>query len=220
MTALATIHVGLKQLGISGDDARDLYERMAGERSLRAMTPAQHQSVIGELRRMGFQAPSKGSRKRLEGKYVPKLQAVWIAGYNLGLIRNKDDAALIAFVKRQTGLDHTRFLRYSDDATRAIEALKKWIAREGGVDWSTSRHLPAWSQANGYRIVCAQHKQLIALGQLSPMQSLDEWLRNLGYQKAREMSHSGWIPVMNHMGAVIRAAQVVGSDKPEVRSAK
>jgi hypothetical protein len=215
VTALATIHVGLKQLGIAEEDARDLYERMAGERSLRAMTPAQHQSVIGELHRLGFRAKSNGSRKRLEGKYAPKLQALWIAAYNLGLIRNKDDAALLAFVKRQTGLDHTQFLRYSDDAASAIEALKIWTARDGGVDWSKSRYLPVWTQANGYRIARAQHQRLIGLAQVSPLQSLDSWLCDQRYEKSSEMRHDTWISAMNKMGVLIRAAQVTTTDEPE-----
>ena len=208
MTALATIHIGLKQLGIVEDDARDLYERMAGERSLRAMTPAQHKAVIDELRRLGFKPASKGSRKRIEGKYAAKLQALWIAGYNLGLIRNKDDAALLAFVKRQTGIDHTRFLRYAEDGARAIEALKGWLERDGGVDWSKDRFLPDWTQANGYRIARAQHGKLVKSGVL-PVGglggNLQSWLLGNGFVLPDLMTDSSWIAAMNKMGAMIRA---------------
>ena len=45
MTAIKAIHAGLRQLGIAEDDARDLYERQTGTRSLRAMTPRQHEAV-------------------------------------------------------------------------------------------------------------------------------------------------------------------------------
>lgn len=153
MSALAKINIGIKQLGIGDDDKRDFYERLTGERSLRAMRPEQLKAIEDELMRMGFKPASKGSRKRLQGKYAPKLQALWIAGYNLGLIRNRSGAALLAFVKRQTGIDHTRFLRYHDDATKAIEALKAWLARDGGVDW---RAWKDWEPSNGCRIAMAQ----------------------------------------------------------------
>jgi len=203
LTALATIHIGLKQLGIVEDDARDLYERLTGERSLRAMRPNQHQTLIDELVRLGFKPTSKGSRKRLTGKYAPKLQALWIAGYNLGLIRNRDDAALLAFVKRQTGIDHTRFLRYQDDASKAIEALKAWLARDGGVDWSNDRFLPDWTQSNGYRIAHAQHRKLEAMG-LVIGADLEVWLHDNGFASASALSDQSWITVMNNMGSLIR----------------
>lgn len=203
MTALATIHIGLKQLGIVEDDARDLYERLTGERSLRAMRPNQHQALIDELVRLGFKPVSKGTRKRLTGKYAPKLQALWIAGHNLGLIRNRDDAALLAFVKRQTGIDHTQFLYYLEDASKAIEALKAWLARDGGVDWSKHKNLPDWTQANGYRIAQAQHLKLVALELLKPSK-LDTWLIDNGFARAPRMTGQSWIAAMNKMGALIR----------------
>lgn len=203
MTALATIHIGLKQLGIVEDDARDLYERLTGERSLRAMRPDQHKALIDELVRLGFKPASKGSGWRLEGKYAPKLQALWIAGYNLGLIRNRDNAALLAFVKRQTGIDHTRFLHYSDDAAKAIEALKAWLARDGGVDWQTRKD---WSPSNGCRIAMAQC--LI----LDPVNGARDFLPTVcaagGIAAPNQFkSERDWHRAMNALGARIRAQQ-------------
>ncbi len=204
MTAFATIHIGLKQLGIVEDDARDLYERLTGERSLRAMRPIQHQALIDELVRLGFKPATKGSHKRLAGKYAGKLQALWIAGYNLGLIRNRDDLALLAFVKRQTGIDHTRFLRYQDDASKAIEALKAWLARDGGVDWSKPKNQPKWTHSNGYRIAQAQYRKLVILELVKPS-DLDTWLSGNGFARAPGMTDRSWIAAMNMMGALIRA---------------
>lgn len=203
MTALATIHIGLKQLGIAEDDARDLYERLTGERSLRAMRPSQHQALIDELKRLGFKPASTESRRRLDGKYAPKLQALWIAGYNLGLIRNRDDAALLAFVKRQTGIDHTRFLHYSDDASKAIEALKAWLARDGGVDWRTWKD---WEPSNGCRIAMAQC--LI----LDPEHGARDFWPTVceagGISAPNQFnSERDWHRVMNALGARIRAQQ-------------
>lgn len=220
MSALATINIGVKQLGIGEDDKRDFYERLTGERSLRAMTPAQLKAIVDELIRMGFKPASKGFQKRLEGKYGGKLQALWIAGYNLGLIRNKDDAALLAFVKRQTGIDHTRFLRYNSDADKAIQALRGWLSRDGGVDWSKSRFLPDWTQANGYRIARAQLLKLVELNGLfitagfmvdETHAVLEKWLLANGFAPPDLMTDRQWIDAMNKLGVLIRAAQKDGA---------
>lgn len=133
MSAAATmraIHVARRELGLEEDDYRALLERVTGERSLRAMTPAQLFLVVDTLRASG--APAR----RLTGPYAGKLQALWISAWNLGLVRDRRDSAMLAFVRRQTGIEHTRFLRDAQDARKAVEALKSWIAREGGVNWA------------------------------------------------------------------------------------
>lgn len=210
MSAIRLINIGTKQLGIDIEDARDLYEAQTGVRSLRAMTPAQREAVLGELKRLGFKPHSSGARRRLEGKYAGKLQALWIAAWNLGVVDHRDDAALIAFVKRQAGIDHVRFLHDPVDARAAIEGLKRWLAREAGVDWTTGRHLPDWTQVPGYRIAAAQ---------LEILRGLDPAYRVYGSLATAiavrvdrrlappKMTDRDWIAVMNTFGGAIRAAR-------------
>jgi hypothetical protein len=209
MRALATIHVGLKQLGIEDEDARDLYERQTGKRSLRAMSAAEHDAVIGELRRLGFTKASNGSRKRLEGRFAKKLQALWIAAWNLGLVRNRADEALIAFVKRQTGIDHVRFVRHPEDAARAIEALKAWMARDGGVEWGRSNGYEFLKHDAG-KIAWAQFCAIVPGATL--MGNRDGFHRMVGQALGRDLPLAGlgalapedWRIVMNAFGARIR----------------
>lgn len=207
MSALATIHVGCKQLGIAEDDRRDLYERVTGKRSLREMTPKEHEAVIADLRSKGFRKVfGKGSKRRLQGKYAGKLQALWIGAWNLGLIRNRSDDALTAFVKRQTGIDHTRFLRYPEDAAKAIEALKGWMARDGGVDWGTGLKLPTYMKLNGARIAIAQWEKL-------PKEHPEKiagsfWQFVARHSTINNITHANelhFIPVMNALGHHVRA---------------
>lgn len=156
MTALRAIHAGMRQLGLDDEAKRALYQRVTGQRSAADMDEGEREAVVAELRRLGFKGVSNGprkGRKALAGPYATKLQALWIAGWNLGLVRNRNDRALLAFVKRQTGLDHTRFLHHHDDATKAIEALKGWLARDGGVDWGKWKN---WQRHDGCRIAMAQ----------------------------------------------------------------
>lgn len=132
MTAIKAIQVMRRDLDLDEATYRAVLVRVTGKDSLRAMTPDEQNRVAADLR-------SKGGDKRkstLPGSYGPKLQALWLSGWNLGLIRNPADAALLAFVKGQTGIDHTRFLRNAADARKAVEALKAWLARAGGVNWS------------------------------------------------------------------------------------
>lgn len=133
--SIAAIHVAKRDLGLDDETYRAALEQVTGKTSSTSMTEDERQSVLEHFRNKGFKPASTGARKPLEGKYAPKLQALWIAGWNLGLVRDRDDRALLAFVKRQTGLDHVRFLRHGQDAVKAIEGLKGWLERAGGVDW-------------------------------------------------------------------------------------
>lgn len=206
MSALAKIHVAKKQLGLDEDTYRAVLVRAGGQASAKGMSEAQLGRVLEEFKRLGFKptvkAASNGRRKALEGKFAPKLQALWIAGWNLGIVRNRDDKALLAFVKRQTGLDHTRFLHHPEDAARAIEALKGWLAREGGVDWSPPAN--GFVQLNGYRIAKAQW---VLLGG-DPAEFLQEACSIAGHNSPSLLQQeSDWQPGMNAFGRRIRAAK-------------
>ena len=140
MSVVRSIYAGVRALGIAEEeDRRHIYERVTGKRSLRAMTPSEKDAVLDELRHMGFRPDG---RRRLEGPYAKKLQALWIAGWNLGLMRSRDDAALIAFVKRQTGVDHTRFLHDPAAAARARGTSKNERPTCGGAHWAAAAAPP------------------------------------------------------------------------------
>ncbi len=150
-SSTAAIHVAKKRLGLDDDTYRAKLEKITGKSSTKAMTEAERQAVLTVLRNEGFEPASKPAQKGLQGKFAKKLQALWIAGYNLGVIRDRTDAALLAFVKRQTGLDHSRFLHHADDARAAIEALKGWLKREAGVMYGNSNGYD-WLTSDGAKI--------------------------------------------------------------------
>ena len=209
MTSISSIHVGFAQLGIADDDKRALYARVTGKDSLRAMTPAQHSAVLDELRRLGFKpmaARPTGGRK-FTGRYAGKLQALWIAAWNLGLVADRDDKALEAFIKRQTGLSSERFLRYAKDAAKVVEALKSWMTREAGIDWN--RAPQDWLAADGARIAWAQWKKLNPHADLVMRRGFDE----VAFAAAGRagllvnLTPQDWIAVMNALGKRIRHAR-------------
>jgi hypothetical protein len=202
-SSIAAIHVAKKQLGLDEDTYRAKLQLIVGKSSVKEMTEDEREAVILKFREEGFvpkgAAPRAGGRKKLTGKYAGKLQALWIAGWNLGVIRDRDDSALIAFVKRQTGLDAVQFLRFPDDARKAIESIKSMLQRDGGVDWRADRFRSAYTQVDGYRIAKAQWKKL---GKPGDVLRFAVEMTDHGFDALEDRS---WIPVMNELGGCIRA---------------
>ena len=203
MSAIPAIHVGLKQLGIMEDDARDIYEQVTGQRSLRAMKPNQHEAVLGELRRLGFS--KKKDKTELAGDYAPKLRALWLSAWNLGIVRDRRDSALLSFLKRQTSIDHTRFLYYQDDARKVIEALKGWMAKKAGVDWSVDRGMADWANDPRFQVSFAQVQILQKQGVLDPSVASIQLIRLLiGYEDLEDVTSKEWVAFQKKLGTKIR----------------
>lgn len=213
-TALRALHATIRQAGINDDETkRDLYQRITGKRSAADMSDDERRAVTAELKRL-YPALKQASRRadgrqKLTGKYASKLQALWIAGWNLGIFKNRDDAALIKFVERQTGISHVRFLKYDADAAKVIEALKAILAREGGVDWSVDALTPDYAKRHGYKIAKAQGRLLkdIYAVPLACEKALNAKPPYNGAKLAEAMSDGGWIVVMNALGERIRSVK-------------
>ncbi|WP_353428739.1 regulatory protein GemA [Paracoccus denitrificans] len=204
MSAVKMIYAGIRAVGIQEeDDRRALFERVTGKRRLRQMTPADKDRVVAELRRLGFQGPT--SRKLLTGPYAKKLQALWIAGWNLGLVHNRNDEAIIAFVKRQTGLDHARWLRDPADGKRVVEALKDWLAREAGVMWGNTQGYD-WLKDHGGKIAWAQWRRLYPAADLRDQTAFRAKVLALvpGKDSLDRLTSADWREVCNAFGRVVR----------------
>jgi phage gp16-like protein len=207
LNPLAAIHVKKKALGLDDDTYRALLERVTGKRSAGDMSLAEQLQVVSEMNRQGAAAApaAKASRRGLEGPFAKKLQALWIAGWNLGLIRNRDDAALTAFVERMTGISSTRFLVDAADGRQAIEALKKWLEREGGVDWSVGDHMSAVQRLPGFMIARAQWARLHP-GERFDTGGFRAFCEDHAFNPLPRMTAAEWQGVMNRLGEQIRTA--------------
>lgn len=208
MNSVAAIHVAKKQLGLDDEVFRDVCERVTGTRSIRDMSEPLRIRLIEHFRQQGFKPASKGTRKPLEGKFAPKLQALWIACWNLGITRSKSDQALVAFVKRQSGVDHTRFLIYADDADKVIEGLKAWMKREANVNWSKDKFLPDWANEPHGQIVLAQWAILRKHGLTDDAVPMSATIWPLcgytGRPILNNLKQADWQLVMNEFGKRIR----------------
>lgn len=208
MSAVKTIYAGLRALRLEDeDDRRDLYQRITGKRRLREMSPGDKDNLVEELRRLGFRNPAP--QRRIDGPYGKKLQALWISAWNLGLVRDREDAALIAFVKRQTGLDSPVWLRDPASAEKAVEALKDWLRRDGGVVWGNVTGA-AWLKDHGAKIAWAQWRKLHPDATLSEPQA---FAAKVAAALARQsvsldrLTSTDWRDVSRALGVVIRATR-------------
>lgn len=130
MKSTAIIHIAKAQLGLEEDAYRALLVRVTGKNSAGAMTEAERQAVIAELKRRGFkvQAKAKSHRKASEKAWVRLIYALWRSIGEKGGIEDASVEALRSFVKKRTGVADPEWLTYKD-ADPLIRALKAMEAR-------------------------------------------------------------------------------------------
>lgn len=131
---LAAIHCVHKALGLSKDDACALKQAVTGVQSAGDMTPAQQKRYLAHLHRLQAvnQAPSRAPVQRsvddaVDARWL-KARALWHQLAQAGLVHTNTDAALTAYVHRQTGMSTWRFCN-SYQINQVIEALKRWCER-------------------------------------------------------------------------------------------
>jgi hypothetical protein len=159
-----------RELGMTDGDYRGHLQQRFRVVSSRELDDSQAAELIDDLRAAGANGGPRSSARTATGNYAKVLQALWISAWQLGIVENRDDAAMLRFVERQTGLPHTRFLKQSADAAKAIEGLKAWIAREAGVAW------PSASQANKLgRSIAELAARAIVRAQVSRLKAFGAW---------------------------------------------
>jgi hypothetical protein len=165
--------------------------------SSRELSEAQAGLLIEELKGLAGQPAGRTAAGRASGKYAPVLQALWLSAHALGAVRDPDDRAMIAFVSRQTGLSHTRFLTDAADARRAIEALKSMLER-GGVVWPKGDDLILRKRAVLDAVARAQKAIL-------PSFNLDGWLCLANLPRLQALDGRGLDRAIAKLGAQLRA---------------
>ena len=161
------VHARARELGVDEETRRALQLRVVGKASCRAMSEPELRDIVAALERAG------GRRGRLPAPPAgAKLRALWISGWHLGVVRDRSDAGCEAWLKRQTGLDSGSWAT-PPDVARAIEALRRWLAREGGVDWSGypvagPNNTDRLVENNRARVIEAQWRILAELGAPGP----------------------------------------------------
>lgn len=140
---LAAIHIAFKAMGISKDDACALKQSITGKTSAADMTEQQRKRLLARLAELQADAATQRGE---QPAYVPKrpplhrtvdddqddrwgkARMLWAALATAGHVHTDTDAALMAYVCRQTKMEHWRFLN-SHQVNSGIEALKRWCRR-------------------------------------------------------------------------------------------
>jgi hypothetical protein len=127
--ALAKLHIARKELRLCEADYRAALARATGKTSAAALDEGEREKALAEFRRLGWKG--KPTRNSVDRPHVGKIVALWRAAAQDGAIRDGSDAALRAFVERQTGVGAPQFLK-PKQANAVIEAIKAMRARQGG----------------------------------------------------------------------------------------
>ncbi len=142
---LAAIHLAQKAIGLDKEDAIALKVHVTGKASSADMSEPQRKRYLAYLSDLQHKlAVGRGETPAYTPKRNPlyrtadddqderwgKARALWQALASAGVVHNNTDAALMAYVQRQTRLEHWRFLN-SYQVNGVIEALKKWCTRSG-----------------------------------------------------------------------------------------
>ncbi len=121
------VHAEARRLGIDTDERRALQVRAVGKESCADMSASELRSVVAAMGEGRDRLPDHASAR--------KLQALWISGYCLGVIEDRRDSALCAWLRRQAKVDAAQWAKPGQLA-KAVDAMKLWLTREAGVDWS------------------------------------------------------------------------------------
>lgn len=199
---IAALHVKKRDLGLDDDLYRDVLESHTGKRSAADLNEGEITAVLAKLDRQQVE-----SRKQLlpATPMGRKLQALWMSLFNLGIVEDKSDQALVAFVKRQTKLASAQWLRSASDMEKVAEALKDWLARDGKVDWKPRRGDAPFAALPSHRVCEAQWALLSAKGPL-PAASLVAFAMTV-HGKGFDSAHSTnghWGHVSRKLGQQLR----------------
>lgn len=208
---IGRIHGLAKEARLDEETRRDIIAQVAGgKRSSKDLTAAEADDVIRRLEVLagGGTNPATPRSRRgiaMDGPFAGKLRALWIAGWNLGVVENKTDEALTAFVERQTGIPAVRWLQDATEAKKAIEAVKAWLAREALVDWSTDGGRTR--KANPRQRVAAAQWAILKKRNALPAPSLSDFLRKVAgdWQLTPIFAEDRqWQDVQNALGELVR----------------
>lgn len=131
---LAQIHVAKSQLGLDDDTYRAMLWTVARVKSAADLDWAGRKKVIDHLKANGFKI--KPARKAVQTRPLASddqskmIRGLWLELHDCGYVENPAESALASFVKRMTGVEALQWLN-SNQASKVIEDLKKWLARDG-----------------------------------------------------------------------------------------
>lgn len=136
------VHVARRDLRLDEETYRSVLRAQGGESSAQ-MNAAQLQKAVDAMKAMGFKVASKAKPASRVRKVYPaaaptgavvlagdaesrKARAMWLTLHAIGQVRDPSEGALLAYARRQTGVDRMEWVK---DMVPVLEPLKAWLLR-------------------------------------------------------------------------------------------
>ncbi|OKP27654.1 gp16 family protein [Serratia fonticola] len=130
--AIQLIHIARNKLDVSDDAYRVMLQNLTGKDSCSKMDDRQLANVLAHLRGRGFKI--SGKSREVPMADFPMGRKIWMLWQDLakaGLVRDKSQKALDAWLLGETGVARLIWLKQEpDQAHQAIEKLKQWLSRK------------------------------------------------------------------------------------------
>lgn len=176
---IGAIHSLKSRAGLDDLSYRDMLEQQTGERSAARLSSATAGRVIEHLKAIaGGKATSQ--RPTMGGPWGKKAQALWISGWCLGVFRQREDAALLEFVRKQTKVDHINWVKDPKHGSAVVDALKAILRREAGVDWKADRNPAVCVLLAQLRIIHSEQPDLVFEFDRTSPASVNSAMQTLG----------------------------------------
>lgn len=129
------IHVARRQLGLDDADYRATLKAATGKDSSALMTSVELGKAIEAFEALGFKQTFRGAPdgRKSTRPGIRLIFGLWAELGRNGVIENPSRPALLAFVKKMTGIDQPDWLD-NKQANAVVEALKAMLgrAKKGG----------------------------------------------------------------------------------------
>lgn len=119
---IKAIQTGRRKLGMTDDEYRGLLSGVSGGRtaSTRELTEKELVAVLARMRKAGFEITT--------APQLRKIWSLWLSMHGEGVVRDRSDTAIRAYIQRITGEKHPENYTIAQ-LQMVIETLKKWIDR-------------------------------------------------------------------------------------------
>ncbi|EHA6362457.1 DUF1018 domain-containing protein [Salmonella enterica] len=136
---ITLMHVARRELRLDEDTYKDALRTATGKTSCRDMTLPELSKALAAFKKRGFKVRSKPQNRALKPATVTaKIRAIWRLMHAQGFLGSDSEAALNAWVRKQTasqnggkGVANYQWLeREPALASDVLERLKRWHRRE------------------------------------------------------------------------------------------
>lgn len=213
------IFAACRKRGLDDAARHSLQLRVTGKASMTQMTDGELRNVLTALNgsgppKLAGSRPAPAAKALTGGPHDKKLMALWLSGWHLGVVRDPGAEALASWMKRQTGLDSLRWAKPKDTAA-CIEALKDWLARDGGVDWSPypGVYAKTWDRPAA-RVLEALWRRVQDLDQFPAMDRGTDGLAAWAHHRRKDALHYTQMPddMLNELVAELGRIRYEASD--------